>query len=182
MPHQITEDDIERTRALAKIATGKWKPGLICLDDVLGDGLVGLVRASQRFDESLGKHFWAYATPYVRGYILDGFRRRFGEKRQKLAIARADSLSITKDEDPDHEPIEIISEDKTDSSGIGLVNAINNLDLTPDQKRIMRLLAAGYTQTDIARIKNVHPNSVSNNVRLIRSRITKDELVRAIGI
>jgi RNA polymerase sigma factor FliA len=44
-------------------------------DDVVSDALLGLVEAGRRFSPDLGGDFCSYATPCIRGAILDGFRR-----------------------------------------------------------------------------------------------------------
>lgn len=180
--YQITDNDIERTRALAYIMVRKWEPGLVTFDDVLGDGLEGLVHAAQLFDETLGKHFWAYATPTVRGYMLNGFRRRFGEKKQKMALARAESLSITEDDDPNFKPLEVEVEDNTQTSGAGLWDKINKLNLSPLQKHVMWLMSEGYAQADIARLMGKSDGSIANSVLAIRLRFSKEELVDLIAV
>ena len=180
--YQITEDDIERTKALAHIMVSKWDPGLVDFNDVMGDGLEGLVRAAQLFDASKGKHFWAYATPGVRGYMLNGFRRRFGEKRQKLVLARAESLSITESDDPNHKPVEVEVEDNTQITGVGMLwDKINKMNLGPSQKRIMWLMAEGYTQADIARMTGRSDGNISNSVQGIRAQFSKKELAEVLG-
>lgn len=181
MPYQITDNDIERTKALARIMYKKWEPGLVNYDDILGDGLEGLTRAAIKFDESRGKHFWAYATPFVKGYILNGFRSRFGEKSQKIELARAESLSITEnEEDEGYKPwMQIPVEENWDSGRI-LLDKIEETDLRPHQKRIMRLLAAGYTQADISRIIGVGDGNISANIASIRKQYSMEELVELI--
>jgi RNA polymerase sigma factor (sigma-70 family) len=176
MPHVITEYDIERTKALARIMVRKWEPGLINFDDVLGDGLEGLTRAAQKYDETLGKHFWAYATPVVRGYMLNGFRSRFGDKRQKLELARAESLSIPEDDEDDYKPWMQIPVEENWETGRILVDKIEKSNLGPLQKRIMRLLAGGYTQADIARLLNASDGNISRSIQAIRERFSQEEL------
>lgn len=182
--YQITEDDVERTKALAHIMTSKWQPGLVEFNDVLGDGLEGLTRAAQLFDESKGTKFWAYATPSVRGYMLNGFRRRFGEKQQKLALARAESLSITIDEEEEHgwDHYEVEDVDNTQSSRKSLWEKINAMDLGPMQKKILWLMSEGYSQADIARLTGKSDGNICNSVQGIRARFSKKELHELIAV
>lgn len=184
--YQITKDDVERTKALAHIMTSKWQPGLVEFNDVMGDGLEGLCRAAQLFDESKGTSFWAYATPSVRGYMLNGFRKRFGEKRQKLALARADSLSITEDDGEkygiSHISHEVEDVDNTQSSYRTLWEKINNMDLGPMQKKILWLMSEGYSQADIARLMGKSDGNICNSVQGIRARFSKEELYELIAV
>lgn len=45
------------------------------VEDLISDGMVGLVKAIDAFDPSRGFKFSTYATPVVRGSILNGLRR-----------------------------------------------------------------------------------------------------------
>lgn len=60
-----------------KLALGvlkKLRPGTE-LDDLIADGLFGLVRAIEGFEPERGYKFQTYATPVVRGAIYNGLRR-----------------------------------------------------------------------------------------------------------
>lgn len=45
------------------------------LDDLVGDGMVGLMQAAQRFDQESGNDFRKYASARVAGEMSDGFDR-----------------------------------------------------------------------------------------------------------
>lgn len=51
--------------------------------EFFADGCLGLAKAAEKFDPSLGNVFLTYAAPYVRGFILDGLKRR--KPSRKLA-------------------------------------------------------------------------------------------------
>ena len=44
-------------------------------DDLFSEGCVGLVKAVDRFDPSRGVQFASFAVPYIRGAIIDSFRK-----------------------------------------------------------------------------------------------------------
>ncbi len=43
-------------------------------DDLVGDGVMGLMKAAEQFDPERGVKFETYATPVIRGAILNGLR------------------------------------------------------------------------------------------------------------
>ncbi|WP_095211251.1 sigma-70 family RNA polymerase sigma factor [Endozoicomonas ascidiicola] len=45
------------------------------LDDLIQNGMIGLLEAAHRYDETTGVPFEAFALPRVRGAIVDQFRR-----------------------------------------------------------------------------------------------------------
>jgi len=53
----------------------KFIPKRMDMGDMLGDGLVGLLEAAQRYQPGRGVNFRTYATTRIRGAILDGLRR-----------------------------------------------------------------------------------------------------------
>jgi RNA polymerase sigma factor for flagellar operon FliA len=50
-------------------------PGYFTIDDLIGDGSLGLIRAIDRFDPSLGSTFEHWVGRIVRGAIFNGLRR-----------------------------------------------------------------------------------------------------------
>ncbi|MCI5064973.1 sigma-70 family RNA polymerase sigma factor [bacterium] len=58
-------------------------------DDLMGAGYLGLVEAAERFDESRGVPFEAYAALRIRGAVLDGFSKICGVNRTAHRKARA---------------------------------------------------------------------------------------------
>jgi RNA polymerase sigma factor for flagellar operon FliA len=58
---------VQQKRALAT-------PGFD-LDDMLQEGMIGLVQAARNWDESLGLQFSTYAVPCIEGAVRDAWRR-----------------------------------------------------------------------------------------------------------
>ena len=56
-------------------------------EDLIGDGMFGLVEAANKYDESSGVPFNAYAGQRVRGAIRDGLRRMDWAKRREMGFA-----------------------------------------------------------------------------------------------
>jgi RNA polymerase sigma factor (sigma-70 family) len=50
--------------------------GIADLDDLVGDGSIGLIRAVDRFDETRGSLLETYARKMIVGAMLNGLRRR----------------------------------------------------------------------------------------------------------
>lgn len=81
-----------------KIALGvikKLRPGTE-LDELIGDGLYGLVRAIEGFDPERGFKFSTYATTVIRGAIYNGLRRMDWLPERTRTKARALQRAIDK--------------------------------------------------------------------------------------
>jgi len=62
--------------------------GPIDYDDLVGDGILGLMEAIDRFDPAHGVQFKTYAESRIRGAILDGVRSRDWAPRSLRRAAR----------------------------------------------------------------------------------------------
>jgi len=68
------------------------------IDDMIGDGYIGLLTARDKFDQSRGVHFRTYADYKIRGAILDGIRGRCPMSRSyqdQVKRGERPSVSIT---------------------------------------------------------------------------------------
>lgn len=60
--------------SIASMVSGKGLPPNIEYDDLVSDGTVGLMKASENFDPKRGVKFETYASYRIRGEILDGLK------------------------------------------------------------------------------------------------------------
>jgi RNA polymerase sigma factor for flagellar operon FliA len=74
-------------------AMSRGLPSCVEIDDLVNDGVIGLMTAVRRYDPGRGVEFSAYAGHRIRGAILDGLRARDPLPRalRKARKARATS-------------------------------------------------------------------------------------------
>lgn len=87
------EDHLPLVRTIARVLSRRLPP-TVELDELISDGVLGLIDAARRYDPSRGVGFSAYAGHRIRGAILDGLRARDPLPRRvrrarKRAIAAA---------------------------------------------------------------------------------------------
>lgn len=73
-----------------------WMPKRIDMEELIGAGSIGLVKAALKFDPTKGVPFAIYARLRIRGEILDDLRRRSPIKRKARArgVAEPHIVSI----------------------------------------------------------------------------------------
>ncbi|MEV8553218.1 RNA polymerase sigma factor SigF [Streptomyces glaucescens] len=99
---------IEMNMSLVRFAAGRFRGRGDDMEDVVQTGMIGLIKAIDRFDLSREVEFTSFALPYVMGEIKRFFRdttwavhvpRRLQELRVELAKAR-EELSSRLDREP----------------------------------------------------------------------------------
>jgi len=88
---------IEHMSLVKRIARQIHRPmrGYVPLDDLVQDGMLGLIEAAGRFDEAAGAPFEAYARMRIRGAILDGMRRASPSTRRANSLKRKVAVAMT---------------------------------------------------------------------------------------
>lgn len=69
------EDLLPLVRGIARTIS-RALPPVVEVQELIHDGVLGLLESMRRFDPSRGVEFRAYATHRIRGAILDGLRER----------------------------------------------------------------------------------------------------------
>ncbi|WP_310435500.1 RNA polymerase sigma factor SigF [Streptomyces sp. 3330] len=99
---------IEMNMSLVRFAAGRFRGRGDDMEDIVQTGMIGLIKAIDRFEVSREVEFTSFALPYIAGEIKRFFRdttwavhvpRRLQELRVELAKAR-DELSSRLDRDP----------------------------------------------------------------------------------
>ena len=66
------EEAARRIRSVASALGIRWDEW----DEVVGEGMIAVVEAKERFDVSFGVEFWTFATHKVRGRLIDRLIRK----------------------------------------------------------------------------------------------------------
>ncbi|MGV9246296.1 RNA polymerase sigma factor SigF [Streptomyces sp. NPDC003710] len=130
---------IEMNMSLVRFAAGRFRGRGDDMEDIVQVGMIGLIKAIDRFEISREVEFTSFAVPYIVGEIKRFFRdttwavhvpRRLQELRVELAKAR-DELSTRLDREP------------TVAELAALMN------LTEDEVREAQIAANGYNSSSL---------------------------------
>jgi RNA polymerase primary sigma factor len=106
--------------------------------DAIAEGNLGLLRATETFDERLGYRFSTYATPWVRKHVL----------RYALEMARSIRLPARKEE-------------ALGKLGKALAQLAQELDRLPSPEEIAERMGEGWTAEKIAELLEIAPEVYS---------------------
>ena len=73
-PLMMMESYIPLVHSIASMISGKGLPPNIDYNDLVSDGMIGLMKAWDNFDPKRGVKFETYASYRIRGEILDGLK------------------------------------------------------------------------------------------------------------
>ena len=146
---------IEETLDLPTREASRWRHTPLEQEDLVADGYVGLARAARRFDPSLEVPFAAFATPFVRGAIVDSVRAR--ARRRRLEDGTFVNVVGFSDVGSHREDGRVIGYEPPDP-GPSPLETIVNLDklrvlgTLPDRERValVRTIVDGDTAADVA--------------------------------
>jgi RNA polymerase sigma factor (sigma-70 family) len=85
------EDHLALVRRLASRLARKLPP---CFDrdDLIQEGMIGLIQAAARWDPSVNDNFRNYATPRIQGAMLDSIRRRHWLAAKGMDLAEVSAI------------------------------------------------------------------------------------------
>ena len=135
--------------------------GFFQLDELVGAGMLALVMSANRFDPARGYAFTTYATPRIRGSMLDEIRkvngRRFHPKFIGLTFINEDGVECETNL-PNH--IEDVSFEVRDQASF-LLNK-----LSKRKRKVMKLkFQNDLTLVEIAKIMNLTESRISQIVK-----------------
>jgi RNA polymerase sigma factor for flagellar operon FliA len=86
MPERVIENHLGLVRVIAR-QIGKRIGARIEIEDLEQEGMLGLIDAAAKYDESLGVPFSAYAAQRIRGAIIDSVRNISQLSRKNMALS-----------------------------------------------------------------------------------------------
>jgi RNA polymerase sporulation-specific sigma factor len=138
------------------------------LDDIMQEGVIGLVKAAKKFDESRGTVFSTYATRCIQNEILMSFRKR----RRWQEHYRSISIETPFSEDGKLRVIDTLGYDQDFNSDVFLIEFLKRL---PDRyKTIMRLRLSGLTHQEIAEKIGLSQSYVTKLIIRIQHKYRKE--------
>lgn len=143
-------------------------------DDIISEGMIGLIRAADTFDESKGKKFSTYAVKCIHNAMLQYIRKISKYWGKEVSIYEP----ICKDTDGSTLCYADIIEDETPSNCFEecaktLID--EKIEQLPEKDReIMQAVIAGYKQKEIAAMMGIRQPTISRRIKKIQYRLRKE--------
>jgi len=138
-------------------------------EEVYSAAVEGILRAIRRFDPSYGVKLSTYAYEYGKGYAYKEWKRW-----------RREELSLDYEyEDEDGERVrfeERLKADENVEERVSLEVLLEEVAQTEEERKIIRLLAEGYTFTEIAKKLGRSRTYIWQKIKNIKRRLEKEKL------
>lgn len=141
-------------------------------DDLVQEGMIGLLKAIRRYSPERNDNFEAYASLCIRRQVYDAVRRsrrKDGHLQIEFMVPERveehEQLSGVKvQQDPE---TELLAKEST----LEIQNALSGL-LSVFETSVLKRYLAGYSSSEIARMLQREPKSVDNAIRRIRRKLS----------
>jgi len=171
--NQLAEENIALVHWIVK---ERFKYQAITREDrinYIGEGMCGLVRAINTFDESKGYKFSTYAYKLINGEI-----RMYIDKQNRLKRKVDKECKASIDNDvPRCEELKYndwlydVRDDYKSVEGIDYILYILEKTKIKDIKTIIIKKAEGYTNREIAKMININENTIKTRLRRLKERL-----------
>lgn len=172
MKDKAKDEPIEFVKMIVTQMT-KGKASIQEFEDLVGEGLLGLVDAQKRFDPSKanGAKFSTYAEWRVRGQVLDSIRQRRGRTGQK------DIVELYEPHDEESRSLEEITEAGEYTDPDERLIVLETIKALPEREQVVLDLALkGYSLEEIGDSISVTPSRVSQLHSLIEEKINMEPI------
>ncbi len=191
---KYTEEDITNNMGLvfhtAQSMRRLENSGVMEFQDLVSEGVLGLINALDRFDESKGFKFSSYAVRCISGYMLRGHRSLHMEQwKAKASWYEVPSQTFSMYQPGyDEEVRQVVGCDDRGMSAKATFDSASNKcfwdkilpRLAPRQRQVLTMLRDGLTPTQIAPILGVSRQCV-NQTKLLGIQNVKNYLAREKG-
>ncbi|WPZ17831.1 sigma-70 family RNA polymerase sigma factor [Geobacillus subterraneus] len=159
------EEAFDRHKGLIRLVCGRLqgyaRRNDIEWGDLWQEASLAFVQAYRKYDPTRGVMFSTYAVRTITFYLLKYIERSY---RKKVVSV---SLDVPADEKERHSILDVIGREG-DYTGIDVREFVETL--TPDEKEVLRLTAAGIIQTEIGRRIGANQVKVSRILKQVRRK------------
>ena len=167
---------VEQTLYLPRREAKRWRHTPLEQEDLVADGNLALAKAARKYDPSFGVPFPAFATPYVRGAIVDTVRTR--ARRNNLGdgvfadVVGFPDLSRAVDTDQAYDPPD---PGPTPHDTVESLDRLRVVGTLPERERIalIRTVVEGDSAADVAKDLGVSPDRVYTLVHNGSTRVRR---------
>ena len=168
---------VEQTLYLPRREAKRWRHTPLEQEDLVADGNLALAKAARKYDPSFGVPFPAFATPYVRGAIVDTVRTR--ARRNNLGDGVfADVVGfpdLVRTVDADDRAYDPPDPGPTPHDTVESLDRLRVVGTLPERERIalIRTVVEGDTAADVAKDLGVSPDRVYTLVHNGSARVRR---------
>ena len=161
---------VMRLMPLVRQKAAKYKSTQLETDDLLQEGLIGLLSAVKGFSCESQKPFLPYAATSVQNSMVSALRKSLGARSVKSAdvvpleedFMEAPTLSLEEQQD--------LREDCERLWNLVMTR------LSKTEKQALHLFLCGYSYAEVAEKMQISEKSVDNALQRVRTKLKKDTL------
>ncbi len=149
------------------------------IEDIIQEGMIGLYKAIQSFDESKGASFKTFADLCVSRQIISAIKASNRKKFAPLNTAVSFDKPISDEEGAPTLGETLAAGSDTDPETLALLSEMTELLLSPEAKILSKMeqevlgyLIGGHDYKSIAKHMGKTPKQIDNSIQRIRAKLT----------
>lgn len=164
----------EQNLGLVRKVAHKFQCHNETIDDLINVGVIGLMRAARRFDESRGYRFSTYAVPMIKGEIQHYLLRFQGELvkyPEGTPRRRIYSLDVPIAPDSEQTHLDVIPSPHFEDEDLDEVRSLVRQLPTSQRRAVELVYFQDLTQAEAATRLGVSPQTIHKSLRKAEARL-----------
>ena len=157
---------IDRYRPTAEIIALKYKNPHLETDDLIQEGLIGLLAAINSFKSDKGTKFSTYASICINNSVRTAL-----SKFSRLKDIPPSSIMPLEEDFFDDYPTVSAEDEYLATESVSILTDFLYEGLSRFENEVLRLYIQGYTYTEIAEKLGKNPKAIDNAIQRIRKKL-----------
>ncbi|MDD6728040.1 MAG: sigma-70 family RNA polymerase sigma factor [Eubacteriales bacterium] len=165
---KVTETLIKQYTSLVEAVASKYTSSPMEYDDLVQEGMIGLLAAIKSYDESRGAGFKTYASVCIDNSIQTALRKFYRQKD----IPMQNFVEYQEEEISQHR-VSISAEDAyIAGESVSLLSKVLRENLSDFENEVLRLHIVGCSYNEIAKRLSKTPKAIDNAIQRIRRKLS----------
>lgn len=159
---------IKENKALVELIVSKYKDSPLERDDMIQEGMIGLLAAVKSYDSKRGASFKTYASTCIDNSIQSALRKF---SRQK-DIPKQNVVEYLDEEVPLDSSFDSAEDTFIAQESVSLLTKVLRENLSDFENEVLRLHIVGCSYNEIAKRLSKTPKAIDNALQRVRKKLS----------
>lgn len=163
------EQLISQNKALVERVASRYKTSPMEMEDIIQEGMIGLLAAAKSYDSEKGASFATYAKTCIDNSIQSALKK-FSRKKD---IPQSSVVQYCEDETPSDSGFDSAEDIYIAQESVSLLTKVFRENLSDFENEVLRLHIIGCSYNEIASRLSKTPKAIDNALQRVRKKLNK---------